>query len=132
MFQISLRTTYAVLAVLHLGVEQGAGTGKEIAERLSLPTDVLLKILQQLVRGRILESKRGRNGGFCLTRGLGEISLREVVESVEGPVLQPFESSTGMRQAHRSVQRLDEIRSTIIAEARRILDETKLDQLVSP
>ena len=41
---------------------------KELADKLDIPHHYLSKILQQLVRSRILESTRGRLGGFRLMR----------------------------------------------------------------
>jgi Rrf2 family protein len=56
---------------------------REIAEKLSLPHQYLSKILQQLVRSRVLESTRGRQGGFRLTRDPDEVMLVEVVTPFE-------------------------------------------------
>lgn len=52
---------------------------KELADELDLPQHYLSKILQQLVRQRVLESTRGRLGGFRLTRAADQIPLIEIV-----------------------------------------------------
>ena len=51
----------------------------DLADELGVPGNYLAKILQSLVRGRILVSERGRGGGFRLARPPHEIRLIEVV-----------------------------------------------------
>jgi Rrf2 family protein len=60
--------------------------GREIAESCLMPPGRLLKILQQLVRARMLASERGPSGGFRLRRAPEDISLLEVIEALEGPI----------------------------------------------
>jgi Rrf2 family protein len=55
----------------------------EIAETLALPANYLAKILQTLARAGVLESERGRRGGFRLARDPSEIRLIDVVESFD-------------------------------------------------
>lgn len=69
----------------------------DIAREEGIPESYLAKILQDLAKGGILRSHRGAKGGFSLARPPQEITLREIVESVEGPIalsrcLAPFES----------------------------------------
>jgi Rrf2 family protein len=54
-----------------------------LAESAGLPHHYLSKILQNLVRMQILESRKGSRGGFRLARGSGEITLFEVVNAIE-------------------------------------------------
>lgn len=78
----------ATFAVVHLvESKESRLQGKEIAAALETPTDYLLKILQGLVRARLLTSLRGPNGGFELSRDPDEITLLEIVEAIDGPVL---------------------------------------------
>ncbi len=60
---------------------------KEIAEAMDLPQAYLSKIFHKLTRHRIVRSYRGRARGFQLARPAAEISVREVVEALEGPDL---------------------------------------------
>jgi Rrf2 family protein len=57
-----------------------------ISERQSIPTRYLEQIFQRLRRASIVQGKRGPGGGYQLTRDPQEITLREIVEAVEGPV----------------------------------------------
>lgn len=61
-------------------------TAHGIATRLGVSEAHLSKILQRLAHARILKSSRGPGGGFSLNRPAAEITLRDIYESVEGPL----------------------------------------------
>jgi Rrf2 family protein len=77
-----------VFAVSYLARHRKDGPvqAREIAEALGVPPDYLLKILQQLVKARILVSTRGPAGGFTMIRPPEEVTLLAVVEAVGGPL----------------------------------------------
>jgi Rrf2 family protein len=87
--RVSRSTGYALLAVGYLAQHQDEGIilSQNIAKKYNIPLEYLLKILQQLVRANILRSKRGPRGGFNLARNPKKITLLEVIESVEGPMI---------------------------------------------
>jgi len=58
---------------------------REIAERLGLPPQFLAKILRRLTATGLVESRRGRSGGFRLGREPSAISLLDVVSPFEEP-----------------------------------------------
>ena len=77
---------YAIRAMAHVANLTGevpAG-GKEIAEAEGIPAPVLRKILQELVRMGLLDSRRGPGGGFRLARPAKRITLRDVVAAIDG------------------------------------------------
>lgn len=58
----------------------------EIAGARALPSSFLAKIFQKLARCGLVEAERGRaSGGYALARAPGSITIREVIEGVEGP-----------------------------------------------
>jgi len=57
---------------------------KEICKIANTPESFTAKILQQLVKRQILSSQKGPNGGFFFKRNLNEITLFEVVNSIDG------------------------------------------------
>ncbi len=77
---------YAIRAMTYLARTPGRpGVGaKEIAREENLPAPVLGKILQELVRRGLLESRRGPGGGFRLARRPELITLRDVVAAIDG------------------------------------------------
>jgi Rrf2 family protein len=87
--QITRQADYAVRAVLYLaqlGEEQRAATS-QIAENQQIPPSFLAKIVSQLSVAGLLQTSRGARGGVSLARSPEEISLLEVVEAIDGPIL---------------------------------------------
>lgn len=60
---------------------------KEIVESLDVSGAHLSKVLQRLVRAGLLNSTRGPYGGFTLGRPSNKITLLDVYESIEGPLV---------------------------------------------
>ncbi|MEX0988420.1 MAG: Rrf2 family transcriptional regulator [Bacteroidales bacterium] len=78
---------YAIRAVVYLSVFSTAQKRigiKEVSEKLDIPSPFLGKILQSLVRKKILISTKGPHGGFSLGRPAEDISLMDIVEIVDG------------------------------------------------
>ena len=78
---------YAVRALIYLGKysEDGTKIGiKKISADLLIPTPFLGKILQNMVKQKVLVSTKGPNGGFGLARKTSEISLYDIVKVVDG------------------------------------------------
>lgn len=87
--QITRQADYAMRAVLHLsklGVERRAATS-QIAEEQRIPPSFLAKIVSQLSVAGLLHTSRGARGGVSLARSPESISLLEVVEAIDGPIL---------------------------------------------
>jgi len=57
-----------------------------IASAEGLPESYLAKIFQDLAKGGVLRSHRGAKGGFSLARPANEITLREIIEAIDGPI----------------------------------------------
>ena len=79
---------YAVRAMIHLAClpEGDFVLRTDIAAAQKIPTSFMAKILRSLVRGGLLRSSRGVNGGFALSRPASEIHMLDIVESIEGPL----------------------------------------------
>jgi len=77
---------YAIRALSYLAQPNGhhVAQGREIARAEKLPAPVLGKILQELVRKGLLDSRRGPGGGFRLARRPELITLRDVVAAIDG------------------------------------------------
>ncbi len=87
--QITRQADYAVRAVLYLaqqGPEQRAATS-HIAQDQKIPPSFLAKIVSQLSVAGILQTSRGARGGVSLARNPQDISVLEVVEAIDGPIL---------------------------------------------
>ncbi|MDH4441890.1 MAG: Rrf2 family transcriptional regulator [Rhizobium sp.] len=85
---ISQRAKYAFRALGMLArAEQGRPVQiPEIAARQKIPRKFLEQILLELKRAGILESRRGKQGGYLLARPAAEITYGEVLRLIDGPV----------------------------------------------
>ncbi|MCX8073935.1 MAG: Rrf2 family transcriptional regulator [Candidatus Binatia bacterium] len=85
---VGRRVDYAVRALCYVAA-QPAGRfvpRREIQARQNIPAPFLSKILRDLVQAGLLISVPGAHGGFRLSKPAGMITLREVYESLEGPL----------------------------------------------
>jgi Rrf2 family protein len=55
-----------------------------LAKELFIPKSFLAKILQNLAKQGILESRKGAHGGFILAKSIQEISVNEIIFAAEG------------------------------------------------
>lgn len=82
----------------------------ELAQREAVSSNFLVQILNDLRRAGLVESRRGKSGGYLLARKPDTISLREIVDAVE-PSLLSFsthtegESGISVRTAWETVAR---------------------------
>ena len=53
---------------------------RTIAKEMQIPVNFLSKILNRLVQAGLIQSIRGRNGGFVMTRPPSEIRIREIID----------------------------------------------------
>src|SRR3546814_18816072 len=75
----------ALLAMAEAGGEQTMLVG-EIAERHRIPKKFLDQILLDLKHHGLVQSRRGRNGGYALLKHAAAISFGEVVRIISGPI----------------------------------------------
>jgi Rrf2 family protein len=88
--QISQSAGYAIHGLLFLHLY---GSGKpmqlnSIAKGLRVSESYLSKIFQTLAKSSLVSSFRGAKGGFVLVKEAEDITLREVIEMIDGPVIQ--------------------------------------------
>lgn len=81
---MTLEADYAVRIVEYLTRNPGRWDAGTISEKMQVPQRFCLKILRGLVRDGLVCSFKGARGGYSLSRPAGEISLLQVIESVEG------------------------------------------------
>lgn len=86
---LSRTSQYAIQALIFIATQpRGVPVlNRTIAEYLDVPPAYLAKIMQNLSRGALLHSFRGRQGGFCLREGCEKTDLMQILTLVEGPRL---------------------------------------------
>lgn len=86
--KITVAVDYGIRALQYLARQK---PGKvclisEISREQDIPEKFLAKIMQSLSKGNLVKSYRGVKGGFALSRPPEEVTLRDAVECLEGPV----------------------------------------------
>jgi Rrf2 family protein len=85
---LSKKAEYALRAAIHLGIAAEVGratiSGAELAEANRLPLKFIERILQELRDAGIVETHRGKFGGYSLAKPASEIGIGELVRIVDG------------------------------------------------
>ncbi len=81
-------TDYGIRGVLHLAMQpfEQVTLLRDVAEEQDIPESYLAKIFQDLNKAGLVRSHRGAKGGFSLARPASEITLRQVIEALQGPI----------------------------------------------
>lgn len=85
---MSRKAKYALIAIQHLArhYERGPRLIGEIAEAEQLPKKFLELILLEMKNAGMLDSKKGKGGGYVLAKSPDEISVAEVMRVIDGPL----------------------------------------------
>ena len=130
---LSKKAKYALRALYYLSREHGKGPAliSSIAEAERIPRKFLEVILLQLRGAGILESKKGKGGGYALAKPPGQITIGSVIRTIDGPLAPlPCASETAYRKCDECVDEkrcgtkiiMREVRDAMAA----ILDHTTL------
>lgn len=82
---ITLEADYAVRIVDCLARNEGRMGAKVISEKACVTLRFSLKILRKLVASGIVRSYKGAQGGYEIARPLDQISINDILETIEGP-----------------------------------------------
>jgi Rrf2 family protein len=87
--QITRQADYALRAVIFLARMNGdeRASTSAIAENQKIPPSFLAKIVSQLSLAGLIQTSRGARGGVSLAKKPEEISVLDVIEAIDGPVL---------------------------------------------
>jgi len=83
--ELSRAAQFALRTVLDLAVGGPTRTA-DVAARRGIPPAQAGKVVQALARGGIVRTARGARGGIRLARAAETVTLRQVIEAIEGPV----------------------------------------------
>jgi Rrf2 family protein len=130
--KLSRTVAYAVQASIHLAQAEGQGPipCSRLATVGKMPERFLLQILRHLVARGILASTRGVDGGYRLDRPADEISLLDVIEAIDGPLVTTLPLGEGLTEKTRD--RLTKAIGQVTEEMRRQLAAIKLAHLTPP
>jgi Rrf2 family transcriptional regulator, cysteine metabolism repressor len=129
--KLSRTVAYAIQASLQLAQSKSEVPVpcSQLAAEGHLPERFLLQILRHLVTHNILHSTRGVDGGYSLKRKADEISLLEVIEAIEGPLVAALPAMDGV-QSPGVESRLRQALEQVNATCRSQLGAVKLSDLL--
>ena len=84
--QVTREGDYAIRSILYLARQpfKKVSFVTEISEEYKIPRSFLAKILQKLVKAKIVRSYRGVKGGFSLAKQARDVTALDVLEAIEG------------------------------------------------
>ncbi len=101
MLSLNTKSRYGLTALLSLSAahEQGLVQAREIAGQHGIPPKYLEQILVRLTGAGLVQSVRGKHGGYRLARHPARISVLEALEALEGGLALAGGSGTGEPEA---------------------------------
>lgn len=84
--RLTNESDYALRITNELAVAGTVVSAKDLAEKTGVTIRFALKILRKLSLAGIVDSKKGAQGGYYLKRSPAEVSVGEVIETIEGPI----------------------------------------------
>lgn len=131
MMELTRKGEYAIRGIVYLA-KQAPGKVilvSEVAEATGVPHTFLAKIFQSFAKLGLVNSFRGTGGGFLLGRPAAKITLRQVVEAVEGPII-PNRCLSEEGSCDREIQcTVHPVWRKIQGEIAAILDGVTLEEL---
>ena len=130
--KLSRTVAYAVQATIHLARAQGEGPipCSRLASEGKMPERFLLQILRHLVARGILASTRGVDGGYKLDRPAEDISLLDVIEAIDGPLVTTLPLGDGLSE--KTQERLKAAIGGVTEQMRRQLAAIRLTHFMPP
>jgi FeS assembly SUF system regulator len=88
MIRMTKLTDYGIVLLTHMAMEAPGSlhTAQDLANRSRVPVPTASKLLKALARAGLVNSHRGRNGGYGLSRDADAISVAEIIAAIEGPI----------------------------------------------
>jgi len=89
MMGLTRKAEYAIRGMLYLSKSKEGSVAmlSDVARSVDAPKTFLAKIFQELAKKGLIKSSKGSGGGFVLARRPEQITLREIVEAIDGPIM---------------------------------------------
>jgi FeS assembly SUF system regulator len=89
MIRLSKLTDYGIALMVHMAREDGGRqmTARELSESTNVPLPTVSKLLKLLTQSGLLKSQRGVTGGYSLARQPESITIVNMIEALEGPMV---------------------------------------------
>ncbi|MEX0621340.1 MAG: Rrf2 family transcriptional regulator [Solirubrobacterales bacterium] len=130
--RVSAKTDYAVRAAVELASSpEGPVKGEHLAEAQDIPLQFLEHILLDLKHAGIVRARRGAKGGYWLAKPAEEVTLAEVIRSVEGPIANVQSAPPESISYRGSASHLQPVWIAMRASLREVLENVTLADLAS-
>lgn len=132
MLRISKLTDYAILVMVELTREGEMLSAHALAERVGIEIPTASKVLKLLAGNGLLDSYRGPNGGYRANRNASDISVAEVIATIEGPIaMTECSEETGLCSQEASCELRGNWQRISLAVSR-ALNEVSLAEMSAP
>src|ERR1700761_2205984 len=132
--RLTVKADYAIRALAELAARGQDGTtvtAEEISDAQDIPRRFLLGIMSELRRDHLVVSHRGVNGGYLLGHPAADITLADVIRSVEGPLAQIGDDRPGEITYTGAAAVLADGWVAVRASLRSVLEEVTLADLAA-
>lgn len=128
---ISKTTGYALIAAGYIAkhYQEGRVEASLIADQYNISLMYLFKVLQKLVNANILLSKKGPKGGFTLARSPKDITLLEIIESVDGPMVNYLQLAEHTSNEPYGLK-MEKVCESATEKARELYSKTRLSEML--
>jgi Rrf2 family protein len=131
--RISAKADYAVRAAIELATEEVVTPvkGERIADAQKIPLRFLENILGEMRHAGLVQSQRGAEGGYWLSRPAEEITLAEIIRAVEGPLATTRGERPEDLEYRGASEPLQTVWIALRASIREVLEQVTLADIVS-
>ncbi len=129
--KVSLRSTYGIMAAVDLASQVGTNPiqAKSIARRQGIPARFLEQVLHAMKKAGLVTSLRGAQGGYILSKKPSELSVAEILEALDGPLLPGMNRQSFFRQGTRSDLLLGKVWDRVQQAERTVLEAITVEEL---
>jgi Rrf2 family transcriptional regulator, cysteine metabolism repressor len=133
--RFSAKGEYGILALLELAIQNGRGPvqARTISKNQRIPLRFLEQVLSSLKKAGLVESVRGAQGGYFLSKSPDQIHIGDVLEAIEGPLTPAGCMSDGMEPCWHVVElgycSINEIREAVRSSILETLNAITLQDL---
>ncbi len=133
--KMSKRVSYGILAAIDLAIhaKDAPIQAKAVSRRQGIPLRFLEQVLHTMKNAGLVESQRGAQGGYLLSRKPEDLSLAEIFESLEGPVFHRSGVTPLPRHRHmgKSDLLLGDVCEQLQQAERKVLEGITIEQLAA-
>lgn len=133
--KVSKRATYGIMAAVDLAInaKEFPIQARAIAKRQGIPIRFLEQVLHALKNAELIESHRGAQGGYFLSREPSCISMADILEALEGPLFHraPAHQGTPDRFPIKPELLLDDVWEQVQQAERKVLEGITVEQLAT-